>query len=373
MADKGKRHWKRILLRPLVWINLLFVIFLLLSYLSPYVNPYYSALLAFWGLAYPFILLVNIFFIVLWVILWKRYFLLSLIFITLGFNVLNKHFSWNTNSWDSDTENTIKVLSYNVQNLAKNNLHIQNKETRNDIFNFLLSEDPDIVCMQEFYYLGKDTLSFINNLRRSLSLKYIYKKNYYKWKHKIHALITMTSYPVVNSGYIQADKSRTIAIYTDILLRGDTVRVYNVHLESIRFQESDLRFVNELANQSGNNTDLTEGSRSVFRKIGRAFRMRSVQADLLSKHIQSCRIPVIVCGDFNDTPASYTYRTIGQNLEDAFIRSGKGYGNTYAGKLPPIRIDYILFDPRFRSADFNVHKVIDLSDHFAISSVLSRE
>ncbi len=368
--NNNKKNRKNIFIRLLVLINLIFVLFLLSTYLSPYASPQHSPFLAFFGLAYPIILLVNVFFAIFWIILWKKYFLISVVFLALGFSTFQRHFALNKKSKSLDLSQNIKIVSYNVQNLAKSNLHIQNKETRENIFNFLLSEDPDIVCMQEFYYVGKDTLSFITDLRGSLNLDYIHKKNYYQWKYKIHALVTLSSYPIIQTGHISIDNKRTIAIFTDLLFKKDTIRLYNVHLESIRFQESDLRFVSEMSTQPGNNNDIAEGSKSVFRKIGQAFKIRSIQAKELSSHIEQCRYPVIVCGDFNDTPASFAYRSIRGEMTDAFIESGFGYGNTYAGKLPPIRIDYIFYDPAFASQDFNVHKVIDLSDHYPISSNL---
>jgi len=357
--------------RILILVNILISLALIPAYLAPYADPGKSSILAFWGLAYPIILFINLLFLLFWLVLWKRYFLISLIFILIGWNYFQKHFNVNLGTQEETVGKGIKIISYNVQNLAKNNLHIQDKEHRMEIFRFLLSESPDILCMQEFYYYGKDTVPLLNDLKDQLHLHYISRKNYYPWHHKIHALVTLSAYPILESGYLTGEKERVFALFSDLLIGKDTVRLYNVHLESIRFGEEDFRFVSELTKQAPENTELREGSRSIFDKLGQAFARRAFQARKLSEHIRQSRYPVIVCGDFNDTPGSFSYNKVAGELTDAFCETGRGYGNTYGGNLPPIRIDYILLDPEFDIQSFKVHKVIDLSDHFPVSAIIS--
>ena len=160
-------------------------------------------------------------------------------------------------------------------------------------------------------------------------------------------------------------------MYVDMLIHGDTIRVYNLHLESIGFQSSDYQFVEEITKGQAEQAALRRASSSIVRKLLRAFNFRSQQTEVVIKSLSECPYPVIICGDFNDTPLSFAYHSISKGLDDAFIQAGFGLGNTFNGKLPPMRIDYILYSPEFEAYDFNVHR-IDLSDHFPVSTYLSK-
>ena len=92
---------------------------------------------------------------------------------------------------------------------------------------------------------------------------------------------------------------------------------------------------------------------------------RAYQVDMLSEHIESSNYPVIVCGDFNDTPVSYTYRKLKSGLKDAFITAGTGLGTTYRGLVPYMRIDYIMHSGEFRAKHFQIRKV-EWSDHYPV-------
>ena len=110
-------------------------------------------------------------------------------------------------------------------------------------------------------------------------------------------------------------------------------------------------------------------SKNLIRRLKNAFKKRANQADIISAHIAHCHYPVIVCGDFNDTPDSYAYKTISKGLKDAYCESGKGIGSTYNGKIPFLRIDFILHSPKFNAYNFKVNKD-DLSDHFPVTCLL---
>ena len=108
-------------------------------------------------------------------------------------------------------------------------------------------------------------------------------------------------------------------------------------------------------------------------KLKKAFVLRAGQVDILADHLASCRYPVILCGDFNDTPSSYTYRRLTKKLNDTYIEQGKGlFGATYGGRLPSFRIDYILHTGTFRADDYYKYPV-DLSDHFPITATLVKK
>jgi endonuclease/exonuclease/phosphatase family metal-dependent hydrolase len=147
------------------------------------------------------------------------------------------------------------------------------------------------------------------------------------------------------------------------------VRVFNIHLQSTRLRQKDIDFVLNNASELDN----MDNYKNIYSKLAEAYRLRAQQARLIALEIGKSPHPVIVCGDFNDTPTSFAYHRIANELDDAFIKSGKGMGNTYNNAmLPPIRIDYILYSKTFKSNAFSVLGA-PYSDHFPIMTVLGEK
>ena len=153
-------------------------------------------------------------------------------------------------------------------------------------------------------------------------------------------------------------------IFTDLLINSDTIRVYNCHLQSYRLREAEINTIDSI--DFNNHPKTKEKLMVLSLKFKEALIKRAEQAATLRENINKSPYPVIVCGDFNDTPISFTYRTVKGDLKDSFTQSGKGTANTYNGKLPSFRIDYILYSPIFTSYNFKVSS-INHSDHFPIS------
>ena len=141
-----------------------------------------------------------------------------------------------------------------------------------------------------------------------------------------------------------------------------------MHLQSISFGDADYKFIEALKenNDTLDADDIEIASKNILRRIKRAFIKRSTQTEKIIAHINSCKYPVIICGDFNDTPFSYTYHSFSEKLQDAFMESGSGIGNTYIGNFPSYRIDYIFHSDDFTSSDFQVLPE-ELSDHYPVS------
>lgn len=358
-------------------INYVAIACLLLSYLSPYISPQSFWFIAFFGLAYPVFLVINILFVVFWAIQFKLRFLFSLLAILIGLNHFNAFFQVNiknaTLHTGSDYTEMIKVMSYNVRLFDLYNWS-HNKETRNKILSLIKEESPGILCMQEFY--SDDSKDF-NTLDTLIGIQKMdnYHVEYTTTLRKIHhwGVATFSRYPVTGKGKIVfEDNSNNICIYTDLKIQEDTVRVYNMHLQSIHFRSQDYKFmeeVNDIDDEKPAQEEIEEKSKDIVKRLKKAFIMRSGQAEEVAGHIKQCRYPVIVCGDFNDTPFSYTYALISENLSDAFIESGNGLGRTYSGTFPSFRIDYILHSKKFQAYEFHTIKE-ELSDHYPVSCYL---
>jgi endonuclease/exonuclease/phosphatase family metal-dependent hydrolase len=128
-------------------------------------------------------------------------------------------------------------------------------------------------------------------------------------------------------------------------------------------------FLDELTD-SGESETLGE-IKSISASLRKGFITRSIQAKLVKKNIDSSPYPVLVTGDFNDTPVSYSYRRIRRGLNDSFVTSGYGAGFTYKGNYPANRIDYILYDNELESRSFNILKV-KYSDHYPVVAWLTK-
>lgn len=345
---------------------------LVVSYFAPVANPKSFWALAFFGLAYPWLLLANIFFLVVWIIRWRKLYWLSLIVIVAGWNNIRHllHFG----AGDQSNAKGIKVLSYNVRNFDLYNW-TKNNETKRKIFDFLGKESPDIFCLQEFfqgdsgYFETRDSLMIVSGARYH-HIKYtLTRQKTHHW-----GIATFSKYPIVFMGKVPFKyKSNNICIFSDIKIGEDTIRVYNMHLQSISFGYSDYKFIEAIKerNDTLDAKDVEIASKNILRRIKRAFIKRTTQVEKILAHMNSCRYPIIICGDFNDTPFSYTYKLFSEKYTDAFMESGSGIGATYNGIMPSYRIDYIFYSPHFTSSDFTVHTE-DLSDHYAISARISR-
>lgn len=364
-GNKKKRFgfFKRLMLI----INLLFVAALLIAYLGYYLSPEVSFMPAIFGLAYPVLLISNLLFVFFWIFKRKKYFLFSLLAILAGFNFIGDYFQLSGNNihW-LQQDDAFKVLSFNVHNLTENNYR-QISDKQNKIFQYVLSESPDIVCMQEFHSMGDNYYYPLLNLKESLEAKNYYFESYYNpYKKKIVGMVIFSKFQRVGKGILSHDATRNFGIYNDFVKDTDTFRVYNIHLESVYLNRTDYDMITGKIERE----NLREKSFRVLGKLKTAFEHRALQVEMLEDELKECPYPVIICGDFNDTPTSYAFRKLSKNLHDAYRESGSGIGKTFSGKIPFLRIDYILYDPVFTASNYKT-EVFELSDHYPISCYLS--
>lgn len=374
MSNRQTKNRKGLISSILWLINIISAVLLLASYLSSYVNPDITSIFAFLGLAYPFFLLINLLFFLYWMIRGRRKLMLSLIVILIGYQPLVMHVQILPGR-EAPLDGTMKILSYNVQNMAHSNVGIEAAEIRSGILTFIGSQKADIACIQEFSARGSDFEGVFEEMKSLTHYTYCYYENYNPKKlYRIDAMVILSNYPAAGTNTLTIPgEYHHFGLYADLVDQKDTFRVYNLHLESVRLQHEDYQFVEDISKGQTEKGTLEEGSKSILRKLHYAFKIRAKQTAVVVESLAECPYPVIICGDFNDTPLSYAYRKISDGLDDAFVDAGHGLGNTFAGKLPPLfRIDFILYSPAFRSFEFNVHK-IPLSDHYPVTVFLERE
>lgn len=357
--------------RLLLWINYLCIISLLVALAAKYISPESFWFLAFFGLAFPVIVLLNILFIVYWLMQFRIQTMFSFFALLLSVPTILGYIQFSFSKQETSNKD-IKVMSYNSMLFDLYNWS-KNAQSRNLILSSLAEENPDILCLQEFYTSEeKGDFNNIDTLTNLLSTKNHHVAYTTTLRNLDHwGIATFTKYPVLREGKIDFNtRSNNICIYTDVKIDSDTVRIYNMHLQSISFSKADYKFINAIRNDTTEVKDEMENSKSILRRLKRAFVKRSAQADAIAAHIAKCRYKVIVCGDFNDTPASYVYRSIKGDLRDAFTEAGSGFGQTYAGNFPRFRIDYILHSDSFECRSY-YHLPETLTDHYPIVAYLS--
>ena len=329
--------WNKII----VFVNSILAILLLLSYLLPYISPETVPIFTIISLAVPVLLALNIFFIIYWIIKLKKYFTISLISIILGIGYISNIYKFSEKKIFLNDD--LKVMSYNVR-LFNHYKWSTDSTIVKKISSFIAEKEPDVLSIQEYYDA------------ESLQLKYPYQFIKTKSNFNKFGLAIFSKFKIINSGSLDLKESANNIIYTDILKDKDTIRVYNIHLESLKMNTSQENFG-------------TKNSNKLLEQMEASFQKQAKQVELFLQHEKKWDGKKILCGDFNNTAFSWVYRELSNEKQDAFKEAGKGLGKTF-NYWYPLRIDFILTDANF---DINNFKTFDIpySDHYPILARLN--
>lgn len=324
-------------------INSLVAFLLLISYALPYIPPKSFATLSVLSLGVPLLISLNVIFLIYWLLRVKKQLLLSLVVLLLGWNYIGSMYKFSSSKHVEDANN-INVMSFNVR-LFNIYSWIPSKTVKEDIVKFIYTEDPDVLCLQE-YRSGNPT---------KLDGYYSFNATYNK--EIKGGQVIFSKFPIVNSGSLEFPNTYNNAIFVDIVKQKDTLRIYDLHLQSSGIR-TDVENLNK------------ETSGHLFKQVGSTFKEQQSQVELFLKHKSNCKYKTIVTGDFNNTAYSYIYKKVkGDDLIDTFEKGGNGFGRTYDFKFFPLRIDFILADEKFTVNGFETYD-IKLSDHYPIKATL---
>jgi endonuclease/exonuclease/phosphatase family metal-dependent hydrolase len=362
-------------------INWFFVLCLLISNYAHLISPEKFVWIAFAGLVFPFFVCINIIFLLYWVIRRRWNLFYSLIALALSWSLITKFVAFHYNGNRQNLKvNSYKVLSYNVRvfDIYNYDKHwVSNTEKRNKIFNYFTQESADIICLQEFVddrsgrFRTLDTIPLFQKAKN-----FHFETTLNVRKKNLFGIVTFTTFPIVNKGkIIFGSRTNNICIFTDVMIDKRIVRIYNMHLQSIKFGEEDYDFADRVRDspykEIESDKDLKKESKQIMKRLKKAFIKRAAQAEQVARHIRTCPYPVILCGDFNDTPSSYAYYTLAYRFIDAFCESGKGLSQTYVGgSFPSFRIDYIFHSKELLTANYKKDEVV-YSDHYPITCEFS--
>ncbi|MGM0565391.1 MAG: endonuclease/exonuclease/phosphatase family protein [Bacteroidota bacterium] len=340
-------------------INAFVALLLLLSYLAPHLPADFFWPVGLLGLAYPAFLLLNLGFTVFWLIFKSRFFLISLVTILIGWNHIGNHINILPEKEKQIPDSSLKVMTYNVQSAAGN----KHLTSRDEVFHIIEKANADMVLFQELYFSPEKFKEYSQSYPGLIKLKTI---NH----HAGSNLLSVSRFPSVKNGFLSS-KGSVFALFSDLLIYDDTIRIYNLQLASNYLDKEKTIF------DQGfhlNDPESQKQATSIIRKLRRGYQTRTAEVKILTSHIQDAPYPVILGGDFNDTPMSYAYHQIKKTgLADAFKKSKKaGMSNTHNENLPPIRIDYILHDKEYETVSYS-RLSESASDHFPVTAILSKQ
>ena len=325
-------------------INILIAFFLLTVSLSSYFTFQVIPFLSVLSLFVPLLFALNLLFAVYWIYKRKKKFLLSLATLTVGYFAFGSFYGMGNEAGEAEPSD-LKIMTYNVRGFDKYGWS-KDPTIGDKIIEFITQENPDIICIQEHSR---------NRYRQLEQYPYRSVTPYPSPGKSVQAIFS--KYPIVGNGSLDLPGTSNNVIYADIVLKKDTIRVYNLHLQSFRIIPSTRTFSDG------------EQSEKNYKRLVTTFDKQSEQAMIFDSHLKKSPYTNIVCGDFNNTQFSNVYKIVKGDLNDTFLEKGTGFGRTYNLWKIPLRIDYILTDPDFEVIS---HKNFNekLSDHYPVMATL---
>ena len=340
----------------LLTLNILVGVGYLFCAYSSYVSPTAHPFLALAGLCMPIFIIGNVAFLVFWLIVRSKYAFISVLFLLLGWDALGLYMPINIGNSSSGGK-TLKVMTYNV--FAMRDKKDGSGKSINPILNYIKKSDADIVCLQEVPTWNS---SIMTNLKDMYPYVRIHERG----------IACLSKKPILSMDEIKIRTEKNGSIIFRIKDGKDTIPVIVNHLESNKLDDHDKEIYKGMIKHPDKER-VKSGSKHLIHKLADAVAIRAPQADLVAKTIKDIdNERIIVCGDFNDTPISYTRRVIAEGLQDAFAEAGNGPGISYNRTFLFFRIDHMLVGKAYRVAHCEVDRSIDASDHYPLWCILEK-
>ncbi len=360
MARKGK---KKSLLFGITSRTLMTISagLLIMSWLSVYVNPAKAWFMTIFGLLFPIFFFCNIFLLCWAVYRRSRAVIIPAVALLPAVFMSGKFFRCGDSG--DEREGGLKIVSYNVGRfmLPQDGFNADPSVCADSVMSFLAHENADIICLQEFYMKDPErVLSYLSHKMKGYDIKYFVNVN----SNGCYGNVTLSRYPSVAKGRVNFEHSSNMALYSDYVIDGEPFRIYNCHFESYNISLSRVAAAME--------KDYHKAVKDTEEKMRRSITRRPRQVEQVLEDIDKCTENVIVTGDFNDTPMSYTYWRLSRKRKDTFIEAGSGSGATFSRLRPFLRIDYILFPEAYEALNHKVLYSKKYSDHYPVESVIRR-
>jgi len=339
--------------------NLITAVLTLLLYSLPDISPEEFPLASFLIFSIPLFLTLNVLFILIWLFRTPFYYcLISIFVIASGYKFIDRSFSFGKKtSKNAD----FKVLNCNVRIFnVYDHLRDENYHSSKELVKWVKNFNSDVACLQE-YFVSETNPIFFTQKEIKKKFPYSHFKPFLTARKQSFGMVIFSKHPIVNKGEIKfRQQSNNQILFADIKIKNEIVRVYNIHLQSMSIDENDI--VNSKFDDESKNKWV-----SILLRYKNGSIQRARQIDELRKHIEKCPYKIIVCGDLNEPPYGYAYEELSDILDNAFQTTGKGFGFTYNGKLPFLRIDNQFYGKGLNATNFKLHKEMKYSDHYPIS------
>lgn len=359
-------------LRKYLWIfifitNLVAILLLLGSTQAWSILPSKASIFSYLGMAFPLLVVINVLYLLFWIFTLKwRYMIAEVIVLLLCWTPMKTYLPTNERSQDIPKE-TFRVLSYNVRHF---NWLMGAEARENPIFDYILELSPDIICFQEF---GAARKKNAKGLISKGEIDDIFKDYPYRDfvaignpnSPNLYGLAMYSKFPITKPGEALFWSAYNGCTLYELEIDGKRISLFNAHLESNRITSDDKKLYSAFL-KSDKDISLRDVTSNIKARLGVAFALREEQAEIISTRMSGLDTNgTIVCGDFNDTPISYTYNTIKGDLIDSFVATGRGLGITYHENLFLFRIDYIFHSISLKSYNTTVGNQ-KYSDHYPV-------
>jgi len=326
--------------RIIYGINIVVAFLLLISFTLPYIPPKSFPTISLLSLIVSPLIILNLLFVLYWLFKLKRKIVYSLIVLIIAHFQYGSFYQFSSKNIMSETKNSLKVLSFNVRLFNAYENDEKQLNVSNILSEIITQQQPELICIQEFY--KNDKVDFSD---------YPYQYIHFKEKNKLGYAI-LSKHPLINKNSFNFSNTFNNSIYAEVIKNGDTLGIYNLHLQSIGI----IPRVSYLQN-----TD----KEAIIKRITKRFVKQQEQLEIILNHKSKNKKPILLCGDFNNSPYSYVYHEVSNTMKDAFFEKGKGLGTTYLFDSFPMRIDYIMVSEEVDIIDFKTIKKT-FSDHYPV-------
>lgn len=332
---------------------------------TDHIDPSGHPTLSVMGLFFPAFLVLNLCFLAFWLIFHWRGAIIPILGYIIAYIPVRTYIPFN---YPSDPpEGSIRILSYNVLNFGGNDA---GKEGENPIIDYLVNCGADIICLQE------SNITPAGGERADSILRSIYQYRDTTVNAKSNDWLTIYSkFPIISKERIPYTSQNNLSAAYILDINGNKTMVVNNHFESNKLNEEDKDNFKSIVKGKLAEDSMRIESKLLIGKLAEAAKIRAAQARAVREHIRKALdkgMEVIVCGDFNDNPISYSRRTVAEGLTDCYVSSGNGPGFSYHRSGMYVRIDNIFCSDGYTPYKAKVDSKITTSDHYPISCWLKK-
>ncbi len=352
------KQLKTFTLRMVAGANLVTVLIMLVVGLADHINPINHPILSCIGLIFPVFLILNFCFLVFFLLFKRRYALIPIVGFIICYFPIRTYCPLNFAK--KAPEDCIKVLSYNVYSFASDGAP---KDHPNPILDYILESGADIVCLQEAW-LDSD----IDTKAKAF---YNYRDSVLNFQSGL-CIVMFSKFPILSKQRIMYPSKGNMSAAFSLKIDADTVMVVVNHFETTGLSLEDRAVFKEIVKGKSETDTIRAESKRVMVKLGESSKIRAPQADAVADFVSKWGKSVILCGDFNDSPISYTHRRLAKELTDCYVAVGLGPGISYHGNAMYVRIDNIMCSKDWTPYECKVDRSIGYSDHYPIYCLLEK-